>query len=206
MPWNFLSIAVLIIHSSFISGCGGGGSGGAQTPAPSTRIFAMGFTPFPYDVDPLTIGAVVDDIYARLAGDADLVAHHFDNGVPWNAALADSYPYAGHIMDDWALRKSRSPAGHKLYVSVTPINLARDGLALLRDSADDMPLVSPFDTHAGNGDFDHADVRTAYLNYCKRVIAYFDPDYFAIGIEVNLLRKNTDSATWVKYKALNDFI
>ncbi|GMR20999.1 MAG: hypothetical protein BMS9Abin36_1597 [Gammaproteobacteria bacterium] len=48
-----------------------------------------GFTPFSYDVDPLTISAVVDDVYARLAGDADLVAHHFDAGVPWNAALAD---------------------------------------------------------------------------------------------------------------------
>ena len=166
----------------------------------------MGFTPFPYDADPATISTVVDDIYARLADDADLVTHHFDAGVPWNAALTDSYPYSSHIMGDWALRKGLTPAGHKVYVSVTPINLARDSLALLRDTADDMPLASPFDTHAANGDFDHIDVRTAYLNYCKRVIQYFNPDYLAIGIEVTLLRKHTDSATWLKYKALNDFV
>ena len=68
---------------------------------------------------------------------------------------------------------------------MTPSNLARDGLALLRDSADDMPLVAPFDTYAANGDFDHVDVRTAYLNYGKRVIQYFDPDYFAISRDLN---------------------
>lgn len=192
------------------AGCGGGSGGGGSTTANPTvtpaRSYFMGFTPFPYDVDPLTISTVVDDVYARLAGDADLVAHHFDAGVPWNAALADNFPYNANIMDDWALRKGNTPANHKVYVSVTPINLARDSLALLRDTADDMPLVSPFDTHAANGDFDHADVKTAYLNYCQRVIQYFDPDYLAIGIEVTLLRKTTDSATWLKYKALNDFV
>ncbi len=69
-----------------------------------------------------------------------------------------------------------------------------------------MPLVSPFDAHATNGDFNHADVKTAYLNYCKRVIQYFNPDFLAIGIEVTLLRKNTNNATWLKYKALNEFV
>lgn len=197
---------ILLIAFSLLSACGGGGRDDTPAATTPTRSFAMGFTPFPYNVDPLTIDAVVDDIYARLADDADLVAHHFDNGIPWNAALVDSYPYVSNIMDDWALRKSKTPTGHRVYVSVTPINLARNGLALWRDSADDMPLVNPFDTHAANGDFDHVDVRTAYLNYCKRVIEYFDPDDFAIGIEVNLLRKNTDSATWLNYKALNDFV
>lgn len=50
-------------------------------------------------------------------------------------------------MRDRPLRKSKLPAGHRLYVSVTPINLARDGLALLRDSANDMPLVAPLSTN-----------------------------------------------------------
>ncbi len=192
------------------AGCGGGGGGSGSTtsnpPVAPARSYFMGFTPFPYDVDPATVSAVVDDVYARLANDADLVAHHFDAGIPWNAALVDSFPYDPNIMGDWALRKGKTSASHKVYVSITPINLARDSIALLRDSADDMPLVSPFDTYAANGDFDHADVKTAYLNYCRRVIQYFDPDYLAIGIEVTLLRKNTDSATWLKYKALNEFV
>ena len=82
----------------------------------------MGFTPFPYDADPATIGTVVDDVYTRLSTDADLVAHHFDNGIPWNDALTDAYPHNSHIMDDWSLRKAKSPAGHRVYVAVTPIN------------------------------------------------------------------------------------
>lgn len=202
-----LLIALAVCLSA---GCGGGGGGSDNTTVSPTvtpaRSYAMGFTPFPYDVDPLTISTVVDDVYARLTNDADLVAHHFDGGIPWNAALTDSYPYDANIMGDWSLRKGKTPANHKVYVSVTPISLARTGLALLRDTANDMPLVSPFDTHAANGDFDHADVKTAYLNYCKRVIQFFNPDYLAIGIEVTLLRKNTDSATWLKYSALNEFV
>lgn len=109
-------IPIIFVVLSLLVACGGGGSGSSNsTPAQATptRSFAMGFTPFPYDVDPLTLGTVVDDVYARLAVDADMLAHHFDNGIPWNAALADSYPYDSNIM------------------SVTPTNLARDSLALL---------------------------------------------------------------------------
>ena len=121
---NIARISIIFLVLSLPVACGGGGSSSNNSltaPATPARSFAMGFTPFPYDVDPLTLGTVVDDVYARLAVDADLVAHHFDNGIPWNAALADSFPYVSHIMDDCALRKSKSPAGSRLYVSVTPM-------------------------------------------------------------------------------------
>lgn len=177
-----------------------GGHDGGGGPA---RSFFMGFTPFPYDLT----SAAVDDVYAKLANDADILAHHFDNGIPWNEALVDSYPYSDHIMNDWSDRLLRMSSSHKIYVAVTPINLLRDGLALYRKDADDLPLESPFDTHGSNKDFNHSDVKIAYLNYCKRVIDYFNQDYFAIGIEVNLLRKNSeDLAVWSKYAELNQHV
>jgi len=190
----------LIVSTLAISGCSGDNS--EPEPEP-TRSFSMGFTPFPYDVSL----AAVDDVYAKLANNADIMAHHFDNGIPWNEALVDAYPYDDHIMNDWAGRLARTSSDHKVYVAVTPINLLRDGLALYRKGADDLPLESPFDTHGTNTDFNNTEVKTAYLNYCKRVIAYFNPNYFGIGIEVNLLRKNSeDLAVWAKYVELNQYV
>jgi hypothetical protein len=198
---------VLFTIISCLSACGGSSSTGTTTTAP-TRAFAMGFTPFPYDYssDPTTAATILDNVYTKLANDADLIAHHFDNGIPWNAALTDTYPYDAHIMSDWQTRFDKTPASDAMYVAITHLNADRTGLAKLRDTADDMTLTSPFAGYAAAGDFNNPDVETAYLNYCKRVIAFFNPDYLAIGIEVNLLRKNTDAATWARYVALNHYV
>lgn len=197
---------LLLLILACLSACGsGGGSSNTSTP---TRSFAMGFTPFPYDysTDPTTAATIIDNVYTDLANNTDLVAHHFDNGIPWNDALNDTYPYDAHIMSDWQTRRDKTPPGDKIYVAITPINSDRNGLAKLRDTADDMALTSPFDGYATAGAFNNTNVETAYLNYCKHVIAYFNPDYLAIGIEANLLRKNTDAATWAKYVELNHHV
>jgi hypothetical protein len=49
-----------------------------------------------------------------------------------------------------------------------------------------MPLPPPFDSYS----FDHPDVIQAFQNYCLEAIRFFEPDYFLMGIEVNLLMKN----------------
>ena len=202
-----VKIGSLLLMLICLGACGSGGDGSTTPPSP-TRSFAMAFTPFPYDysADPTTAATILDNVYTDLANNTDMVAHHFDNGIPWNAALIDTYPYDAHIMSDWQTRRDKTPPGSKIYVAITPINSDRAGLAKLRGSADDMTLTSPFDGYASAGDFNNMDVKTAYLNYCKRVIAFFNPDYLAIGIEVNLLRKNTDAATWVKYVELNHYV
>lgn len=212
MPRNLITATVIAL---MLAACGGrdGGSGDADPPAPA-RGFYMGFTPFPYDADPATILQVVDDIYARLASDADMVLHHLEEGIPWNAALADdlltpasvAFPYTDHIRLDWDTRNSKTPATHRKYVAITPISLARDGFAPWRDTANEQPLQWPFDAHAANGDFNAPEVKDAYLNYCLRVVEYLDPDYLAIGIEVNLLRRHTDAVTWAKYLELHEHV
>ena len=207
MTYRARFIPILITLLS-LTACGGGNSSFQSTPTEPTRSFHMGFTPFPpnFSDNPDTLTQIVDEVYNKLATNADLVAHHFDNGIPWNDALTDNYPYKDNIINDWQLRLDKTPVNHKKYISVTPIDFNRSGLALLRDTADDMPLQTPFNTHASTGDFSHNDIKTAYLNYCLRIIAFFNPDYFAIGIESNLLRKNTDAATWQKYLELNQYV
>ena len=205
----FFAIVITVI----LAACGSSGSRDSDN-STATRSFFMGFTPFPYDADPTTLIQVVDDVYARLATDADMVLHHLEEGIPWNAALSDdmmtaasvTFPYTDHIKLDWDTRNAKTPSSHKKYVAITPLNLGRDSLAPRRDTANEQDLLPPFDTYAANGDLNADDVKTAYLNYSRRVIEYFNPDYLAIGIEVNLLRRHTDAATWAKYADLNQYV
>lgn len=166
---------------------------GLAQDTPAERPFRLGFTPFPHEI---SVEAVRWS-YARIAEDADLIVHHFDNGVPWTEALAGTV-YHQQIQDDWAWRRANTPEGHALLVTVTPINFDRTGLAAYRGAEDDMPLPAPFDGYS----FDHPDVTAAYLRYCQDIIDYFKPDYFMFGIEVNLLMKNRPGL-WASYLALH---
>lgn len=142
------------------------------------RDFYMGFTPFPYDKS----AEAIEFTYAALADDGDIINHHFDNGVPWIEAEIDN-PFHSNIMDDWNYRKIQTPAGHKICVSVSPLPISRDGLANYRGENDDMPLAAPWNGYQ----FRDEPVKIAYLNYCKRLIDFFDPDYFNMAVEANLL-------------------
>ncbi|MCA9902777.1 MAG: hypothetical protein KC547_02880 [Anaerolineae bacterium] len=170
--------------------------GGVANSQPETRPFYLGFTPFPYAISQ----EAVDFTYDHIAEDADLIVHHFDNGVPWVEALAGA-PYHRNLQDDWNYRRSRTPATHQVLVTVTPIAFMRDGLANYRAEQEDMPLPPPFDTYG----FDHPDVATAFMRYCEDIIAYFDPDYFMFGIEVNLLMKLAPDL-WDSYMTLHRHI
>ncbi len=202
-----------VMITAILAACGSSASRDSGNSA-LTRSFYMGFTPFPYDADPATFLQVVDDVYTRLTADADMVLHHLEEGIPWNAALADdmstpasvTFPYTDHIKLDWDTRNSKTPSSHKKFVAITPLNLGRESLAPWRDTANEQDLQTPFDTYAADRDLNADDVKTAYLNYSRRVIEYLQPDYLAIGIEVNLLRRHTDADTWAKYAELNQYV
>jgi hypothetical protein len=184
----------VLIAALLISSCTE--SGGSEKNNTVYRPYRLGFTPFPYDVS----AEAVEYSYDILNTDADITAHHFDDGIPWPEALAGT-DYHANVMGDWKYRKENTPAGHSVYVAVTPINLMRDGLAPYRGETGDMPLPSPWDTYA----FNHEDVKKAYLNYCVKVIDYFNPDYFCIGIEVNLLMHHAKSK-WNAFVELHRYV
>ncbi len=163
---------------------------------PETRNFYMGFTPFPYD----NSLEAINYSYNKLATEADIINHHFDNGVPWDAALNEA-PFHQNIMDDWTFRKNNTGENHKVYVSVTPLNFLRNGLASYRGETDNMELPAPWDSYP----FNHVNVRTAYFNYCKRIIDFFEPDYFNMAIEANLLYVNNPSK-WSEYILMHQYV
>jgi hypothetical protein len=149
-----------------------------KEPNTPTRSFYMGFTPFPYAISL----EAVEYTYEQIETISDIIAHHFDNGVPWLEALANA-DFSENIMNDWSFRKSRTSAGKKVYVAVAALSNERDGLAKYRGDQDEMPLPDPWNTY----DFGDVEVQQAYVNYCKRIIDYFEPDFFNMNVEANLL-------------------
>jgi len=164
---------------------------------PETRSFYMGFTPFPYEI---SLDAA-NYVYTKLETESDIINHHFDNGVPWMEALNEQ-PFHQNIIDDWDFRKSKTTTEtHKVYVSATPLNFSRNGLAAYRGESDNMTLPAPWNSYP----FNHVNVRTAYFNYCKRLIDFFKPDYFNMAIEANLLYVNNPTK-WSEYLQLHQYV
>lgn len=142
------------------------------------RTYAMGFTDFPYA---LTFDAALEtwDVIAR---DGDLAVLHFDCGVPWQEAL-DGEPYPAAWQADLDFKRASLPAGHVVYVAVTPISESRDGLAHYRGDTPNEPLPPPWDGYT----FDDPEVVAAFTAHCEYMIDFFSPDYFAYAIEANSL-------------------
>ena len=161
------------------------------------RTFYMGMSPFPSALST----AAVEWNYGVIARETDLVAHHFDNGIPWAECLSGA-ALPAKVTDDWTFRKERTPAGHKKYIAITPIDGGRAVLAPAWTAAgDNQPLAPPWDGY----DFNHADVKAAYLDYCRRVIRFFSPDYLNIAIEANLVRQNSPSR-WSALLELHQYV
>jgi hypothetical protein len=125
---------------------------------------------------------------------------HFDGGVPWQEALDDA-EYAQNFQNEIDFSAQAVPPGHVRYVAVTPISGGRNGLALHRGDEPEEPLEAPWDTYA----FDHPDVIRAYRNHCERMVEALEPDYFAYGIEVNMLRWLAPS-DWDAFAALAESV
>ena len=148
--------------------------------AAEQRRFLMGFTPFPYD---MTLEAVAG-VEEFLRANGDIIAIHFE-GVPWAEARSGE-AFHPKIIEEWERQLRARPPGGKVYVAVSPLDLARAGLATYRAQEEGLPLPEPF---AGKA-FDDDAVVSAYLSYCRRAIESLKPDYLAIGVEVNELYHN----------------
>jgi hypothetical protein len=161
-------------------------------PPAKKRAFRMGLTPFPHD---LTLDGV--NAAKRFVRDnADVISVHIE-GVPWLEAHTgeDIHP---KLMEDWQRHRDAKPPDGKVYLSLSPLNNGRSGIAGYRAERENLPLPEPFVGKA----LDDPVVVKAYLEYCRRAIRYFEPDYLTIGIEVNELFHNNRSE-WRAYTRLH---
>jgi hypothetical protein len=149
----------------------------------------MGFTPFPYDI---TVEAVAET-RKFLHANSDIIAQHIE-GVPWAEALKGE-PFHKNLLDDWKGKREATPLGGKVYLALSP---GRGDLGGYRGERENLPLPAEFKGKA----FNDPAVKTAYLNYCRKGVEFFRPDYLAIGIEVNEIYQ-AGAARWKAYLELH---
>src|SRR4030042_562008 len=164
----------------------------ATKPAVRERAFRMGFTAFPHDMTIEGVAAVKQFVKTN----ADIISVHFE-GVPWLEAHTGK-PFHPKFMEEWERQKDAKPASGKVYLALTPLNNGRSDIAGYRAERENLPLPEQLIGKAP----DDAVVVKAYLEYCRRAIQYFKPDYLTIGIEVNELFHNNRSK-WESYTRLH---
>ena len=190
------------------SGCGGGGgsTGGADnrsndgaglTPqvagTANTRPFAMGFTRWPSDNT--TAAKTLTDV--RIATQGDLAVVNLAGGIPWPEVLSG----ASFSQQLEAELSYRPPAGHRMMLAVSPLRATRDGLAPYWGTSTNMAL--PAEWHSRS--LLDLEVKTAYLNFMIRAIERMQPNYVAIGVEVNAMLSKAP-AQWDAYKSFHRYV
>jgi len=199
--WVSIAAAAVAFSLPLIGGCSENRASSTapaaqQAAAPPTeRHFRMGFTPFPHD---LTVEALTA-VNGFLRDNADLIADHFE-GVPWAEAHA-AKPFHPKLLEDWQRHKDATPPNAKVYLAVSPIDMNRSDLAAYRGEREGLPVPEPL---AGKA-FDDPLVERAYLRYCREAIRFFQPDYLAVGIEVNELYHHSP-AKWPAYVRLHEHV
>jgi peptidoglycan/xylan/chitin deacetylase (PgdA/CDA1 family) len=159
------------------------------------RRFYLGFTSWPSGPTP----QAVEETYQFISQNADVLTEHIE-GVPWTEAL-EGKPFAEAFQKNIEQRRRHRPQGLKLVLAISPLNMGRNGLASYFGEQENMPLPKVFQGKS----FNDPTIKQAYLNYCRRMAEYFDPDYFIIGIETNELLKNTP-AEWEPFLELSRYV
>ena len=156
----------------------------------ATRRFRMGTTRWPPDLSLRAFGQV--ELFLR--DQADMAAPMVLGGVPWQAALDDA-PFSNALMSEltWS-----APAGHPVLLSLGALDTMRRGMAPLYAVRDNQPL--PPDWAAR--DFDDLLVIRAYTAFCLRAVEAMQPQWLAIGVEVNLLHVHAPDR-WPAYLRLH---
>ena len=167
----------------------------AQNPAPpaskpQSRPFHMGFTAFPHDIT----AEAINQTRQFVRTNADLIAHHIE-GVPWAEAFRDE-PFLKELMSDREAKRSMTPPGAKVYLAISP---GRGDLKLAEKG------TTPLPPELRGKSYQDPLVKKAYLNYCRRSIEFFKPDYLCIGIEVNEIF-SAGKEKWTAYADLHRHI
>jgi predicted GH43/DUF377 family glycosyl hydrolase len=139
----------------------------------------LGFTPLSYDLP--TQPGVEPITYGFLAYHGTLITHHLDDGIPWQESFT-GMPFPDSLEHDIQTRLNNTNATQKIYLAITPLAKFRNELAANWGERPNEPRTGEW----ADRDFDSPEVKIAYLNYCRRMIRRFNPDYFAYAIEANL--------------------
>ncbi len=163
-----------------------------------TRSFRLGFSTTPFEN--------IDKTYLLIKKHGDLVSHSLVDGVPWIEALSSSdyRSYSQDLQRWWEYLRKKDEKyipGHKKYIVVSPIESSKfKTLAPYWGKQRNMPIPSPWDKY----EFNHPNVKKAYVNYLIAVVKFFKPKYLAINMEANILLAQSPKR-WNAFKELNRY-
>lgn len=190
-----IRLAAALALIAMLHGCGGGSSSSnvaiepEPVPTPTTRPFLMGFTPWPSDLTPAGIKLAGDFAHAH----GDIISIMLIGGLPWPEAAA-GLPYSSDVENTLSYQP---PAGKKLFLSISPLNANRDGLAPYWGDKDNQPLPDEW----RDATLDSPQVKQAFLAFVLHAVERMHPDYLAIAIEANVLLSKSP-AKWTQLKTL----
>lgn len=154
------------------------------------RTFYMGTTPWPAD---LTV-AEVNKTYDFINNNCDIVAHHFDEGIPFEEAFNNT-AMPNSLVDNVNFRLQKTAPTKKIFLSVSALAINRKAKASYYNGA---TTANTTKTYWENLSFDDPKVITAYVNYVNWLIGKFHPIYVNYGVESNAMLWN--ASEFAKYK------
>jgi len=174
-------LPIVVVVTSFA--CGEDGDGPRPTGGP-TRSVMLGFSSLPRELNTESYAAAID--FAGDHGEIVLI----QRAVPW-----EEFVPGGSLGDDFAEqtnseRDAVRDEDLKLFFAMDPTDGAtgRDRLGALPESM------------AGRR-FDDADVRAAFRSYAEYVALNYEPEYLALGVEMNLYYEK-NKADWDNFLSL----
>ncbi len=144
------------------------------------RDVLYGFTAFPHD---LTAEAV-DQVHERILPNATLYAQHMDQCLPWHAALTGGAfpPWLQNDLKE--IRKRRTPQ-QIMYVAVTPTKNDRRSVAAACAETEGEERSMPSALRSAR--LNAPALKTAYVNYVRRIADELKPAYMIVAIEISEL-------------------
>jgi len=177
-------VLAFVISLAAAMGCGSGGGGGAGTGKaveagllPASRPFYMAMTPLQHDITVESFAEAFETVDEH----CDMIAHHFDSGIPWPEAL-DGLAYHENVENELKFREAKTGREQKVYLAIAPLDTSREELARYWGESPGMERQGEWASKS----FDDPEVIAAYLNFCRDMIGRFHPDYFNYGVEANL--------------------
>jgi hypothetical protein len=209
MTGREIAVAFLLVLAVFLVTCGGTGDDDDGSPADDdadddsgdddsgdddtgdddgpTRPFYMAAAPYQYEFEEFAVRDAFDT--AGFTGRVDALSLHMDFfGLPWEA-----FASGGDLPPAWTakmgeLKTLADDLGAAVFLSITPLNGMRDGLApIVRDMGSEL-VQEPF------GETCHdlatgpqaASLRAAYVAYARWMADFFEPAFLAHVIEIDL--------------------
>ncbi len=170
----------------FFAGC-------RKKTAADTRSFYMGVTPWPADFTE----AELENAYAFISANCDMVSHHFDDGVPWEEAWQQG-AMPVQFRQELSLRIAKTAPGKKILLSVAPLNLTRREKAEYYAKSDP-GITDSIKQYWHSLDFNDPKVITAYVRYVSWLIERLHPDFVNYGVESTV--DTWDPVSFSRYKS-----